>query len=149
MKTTTLIFLAVFSLLLPASAQTENSKRPLLVPISIHVNGPGQIVGIRDGQMLEPWHNYVMVAVPDRGHTFTGWSILRTYTSIDYMSDESGVVTATTNIVSLPVTLPKPDRRPMHNFLMVPEQVLLNGGSRTVSVREDWVANFSPSSHFF
>jgi len=147
---TTLIVLALLTLLLPASAQTQNSRRPVLARLSVSVNGPGQILLHHDGEMLDVSRRYVMVAVPDRGHTFLGWTPANVFTFVNYTIDESGGLTATTNIVVSPVPPVRPNRVPVLNFGLEPENTIFFEPGETIITRSTgWIANFSTASHLF
>ena len=122
----------------------KNKKEISYAPLSLTINGAGQIFPFEDGQMLQVGRNYLLVAVPDRGYVFSGWSRVNVFNFSEITVNAAGQPNSpiySTILSPVPTNI----RNPVLEFRMEPIDVLYDfPGVRTLTHSVSWQADFVP-----
>ena len=129
------------------------SREVTNAPLYLATNGPGFVLPLHSGQMLEVGRKYAMVALPDRGYVFTNWNAVNVFTVTAYEIDYATVPPTTIPITFTDYSpLPPSSNDPLLIFTMQPEisetESSTNGDvvdEETITESHGWQANFVPA----
>ena len=114
----------------------------------LSTTGGGRIVPFHDGEMLLVGKQYVMVALPNPGFSFTGWTKVNVFTFTEHVVDASGNATVVSTRVLSP--LPGYIRQRTLKFTAEPGDMILDiPGVETVTRSIGWQADFARSKNWF
>jgi hypothetical protein len=65
-------------------------------PLQLFTNGPGRVAPLYDGQMLETWKTYSMVAIPEPGFAFHAWEWVDVFIKFTRVTNNTGGVSTNT-----------------------------------------------------
>ena len=118
------------------------AKGTTYVPLLLSIQGNGEIVPFKNGQMLVVGHEYEMTAVPNRGYEFAYWSPVSVFTDTEVIYGGNNLPFETNSSVTISVSQRRIQIRSLH-FSMQPVQVLIDlPGIRTLTATQGWQATF-------
>ncbi len=111
-------------------------------PLLLFTNGGGKILRAQDGQILQVGRTYMVRAIPDPGYVFVNWNPVLVYTDTESTSLPVDFSTTSQSVSTVVSQINRFYPRPVLQFTLQPEELLLNAPFRTITVESGWQANF-------
>ena len=114
------------------------------VPLTLLVNGMGKVYPLTDGQMLRPYRQYTMTAIPDRGNVFSNWQKVVVFTDIEYPNPATGSHEIFSNSAVVPMGTYSKNRTLIFRLVPGDYTVLFDiPNVRVLTQSTGWQANFT------
>jgi hypothetical protein len=153
MKNLGLILLAFLLVTPPLRAQLSDlpvsairSNRVLYTPLNLSINGKGEVLFFRDGELLPVGGKFVMWAAAAPGYVFVNWQPANVFIFTQVTIDGAGKPVSTTSAEWVPV--PEYQWSSFLEFTPQLDNVIFDApGVETISQGQGWIANFAPARH--